>query len=338
MTLNSEFTASFIIGLPDSRSLDVKGYDKEGKLAYDWSGNADFHNYINIPASQKKYLSIIWHAEPERNIKIPNVVVNCISDANICSNSLKRAIDICEGIKKHSPKTKIFNDPINILKTTRENIYNQFKDIPELYIPKVVRIKPEQASEVLSLAKENEINFPFLIRPCGSHQGEGLQKIESKDDAGKLQKYPFDGNEFYITEFVDNKHSDGFYRKVRIVIIGGQIIARHYMTYPEWNIGAPVHYYYMPKHEHTKKTEEEFLYNFKNIIQPKAIDSMFKVYEEIGLDYLGFDIDIMPDGKILVFEINPAQNSLLKIDEKNFGYMKKAGDDIIEALNKTILG
>ncbi len=336
MTDNLNINATFLIGLPDSKLVGVNGYNKGGQLLYNWSGNSDFHNYIDLPKENKKYLTLIWHAEPERNIKIPNILVNCISDADICKNSLKRAIAISEGIKKQSPKTRIYNDPKNIEKTTRDNIYNQFRGVSEFYIPKTIRIKPESDSEVLSLAKENGIEFPFLIRPCGSHQGEGLQRINSLEDAYKLQKYAFDNIEYYLTEFVDNKHSDGFYRKARIVILGGKMIARHYMTYPEWNIGAPVHYNYMPKHEHTKRTEEEFIYNYKNIIQPKAIDAMFSMYQNIGLDYLGFDIDIMADGRILVYEINVAQNAFLKIDMQNFPYMKKAGDEIIEQLNKSI--
>jgi hypothetical protein len=44
----------------------------------------------------------------------------------------------------------------------------------------------------------------------------------------------------------------------------------------------------------------------------------------------------MPDKSLLIFEINPAQNVFIKLDEKNFPYMKKVSSEMVEMLNKTI--
>jgi hypothetical protein len=333
---NNTINLCFLVGLPDSKEIKISGYNKDGQIKYDWPGNSDFHNYINIPDSARNYMTIIWHAEPKRSIKIPDVIINCISDADICNQSLKRAIAICEGVQKHSPKTKIFNDPKNISKTTRDSIYQNYKNTPELLIPKVIRIRPDSATEVLDLAKSNNIEYPFLVRPCGSHQSEELQKIDNKKDIEKLHRLAFDGREFYITQFIDNKHKDGFYRKARFVIIDGKLHVRHYITYPEWLVEGAAHFNYMPDNDDSKRVEEHFLNNYQKIISAKALDSLHQIYNDIGLNYLGFDVDVMPDGSLLIFEINVAQNAFLKIDMKNFAYMKQTGDAIISALNDSI--
>ena len=176
------------------------------------------------------------------------------------------------------------------------------------------------------------------MRPCGSHQSEGLQLICAENEIDKLHKYAFDGREFYITKFVENKHGDGFYKKARIVIIEGEIFARHYISHPSWLVEGQIHFDYMKKHENTKIIEASFLNNFRKILGDAAIKDLFKIYEEVGLNFLSFDLDIMKDGKLLIFEINLAQNIFLEIDMENFGYMKESADKIKAALNKSVLG
>lgn len=328
---------NFMVGLPDSKIVRVDGINKNGETKYLWSGNTQLHNAIQSDHFIKDYTTIIWHADPSRNIRIPNVVVNCISDADICSKSLKRAIEITEGIKTQFPKTYIYNDPKKVLRTTRDSIYNHFHDLENIFIPKVIRVSPLSAEEVFEISANNKINFPFLMRPCGSHQSEGLQLIKSKNDLNKLHKYAFDGGDYYITEFIDNKHADGFYKKARLVIIEGELFARHYISYPSWLVEGKIHFDYMPQNEDTKIIEKNFLENFKEILGTKVIGDLFKIYEEIGLNFLAFDVDIMPNKKLLIFEINLAQNIFLDIDMKNFSYMKDSADKIKSALNKSVL-
>lgn len=151
-----------------------------------------------------------------------------------------------------------------------------------------------------------------------------------------MHKYPFDGSEYYVTKFVENKHSDGFFKKARLVIIEGELFARHYISYPNWLVEGKVHFDYMPQNEETKIIEKNFLENFEKIIGDKVIKDLFKIYQEIGLNFLAFDVDIMPNGKLLVFEINLAQNIFLDIDMKNFSYMRDSADKIKFALIKSL--
>ncbi len=328
--------ATILMGLPDSRAVKVSGFDTKGELVYSWSGNSDFNNYIKIPDLEKKFISILWHAEPARDIQKPDVIISCLNDADICTKSLTKAVEITKLIKERWPDVKIFNDPANIARTTRDKIYEQFKHLQGLYIPKTIRIKPTCADEVLALAEENEINFPFLIRGCGSHGSSGLQIIRDKNDRDRLEKYAYDGRQLYVTEFVNNKNPEGFYNKARIVIVGGKMHARHFMTSPQWLVYADIHYHYMADNESAKKIEENFINNYRSIISPEALASLEKINTDLGLDYLGFDVAPMPDGRLLVFEINVAQNALLNIDYDKFPYMKENRTRIVQSLNDTV--
>lgn len=339
MTINKAITKpniNFIIGLPDNKIVNIDGVDDNGEFKYLWSGNSEIHSIFDKNNFNKEYSAILWHADPARNIKIPNVIVNCISDADISSKSLKRAITLINQIKKQLPEIYIYNNPERIFKTTRDAIYQQFNHLQNLIIPKVIRFSASSAQEVFEIVQKNKINFPFLMRPCGSHQSEGLQLIQSKNEIDKLHKYAFDGREYYITEFIDNKHQDGFYKKARLVIIAGELFIRHYISNPHWMVEGRSHFNYMKENYDTKIIEKYFLENFKEILGKKVIDDLFKIYDEIALDFLGFDVDIMPNGKLLVFEINVAQNIFLDVDISHFSYMKEYADKMKSALIKSV--
>jgi glutathione synthase/RimK-type ligase-like ATP-grasp enzyme len=335
-TAESIKKATFLFGLPDSRAVRVGGVDNKGDLVYSWPGNSDFNNYIKTPGLTKKFISVIWHAEPQRNIEKPDIIINCINDADISKKSLNIAIQITNSIRQRWPDVKVFNNPSAIARTTRDKIYEQFHHLPDLYIPKVIRIAPSGADEVLELAAKAKLDFPFLMRECGAHESTGLQVIRNQEDRVRLEKYAYDGREFYLTEFVNNKNSEGFYNKVRFVIIGGKIYARHFMTSPQWMVHADVHYHYMAENEAAKKAEQNFIGNYKTIISSQALAALEKINADLGLDYLGFDVAPMPDGRLLVFEINVAQNALLSIDFEKFPYMKENKERIVQGLNDTV--
>jgi glutathione synthase/RimK-type ligase-like ATP-grasp enzyme len=328
--------ALFLFGLPDSKAVHVGGLNKKGELVYSWPGNSDFHNYIDIPHLPKNYLSIVWHAEPQRNIEKPSIVINCISDADTCGKSLEKAIALTQQIQKRWPDVPVFNPPSQIAATTRDKIYQQFHHLPGLYVPRVIRIRPQSTADILQLAAAQAMPFPFLIRECGTHQSSGLQIIRNEGDAERLERYAFDGREYYLAEFVDNKNADGLYNKARLVMVGGKLFARHFMTSPQWMTYAHIHSHYMADNTAAKQAEEHFVTHYTDIIGREALDSLHKIHDTLGLDYLGFDVAPMPDGKLLIFEINVAQNALLSIDFEKFPYMESIKNTIVSGLNHCI--
>ena len=84
--------------------------------------------------------------------------------------------------------------------------------------------------------------FPLIVRPVGSHAGNGLQKI---DDAAamaasiELARLPM----AYVSSFVDYASPDGRWRKYRIVFLGGRPYLAHMAIVADnqttWTIAKP---------------------------------------------------------------------------------------------------
>jgi len=64
-------------------------------------------------------------------------------------------------------------------------------------------------------------DYPFIIRPIGSHAGHDLMKIDTEN---ALREYleKVDSEKFYVSKFVDYRSSDGLFRKYRVVLIEGK--------------------------------------------------------------------------------------------------------------------
>jgi len=324
------------IGLPNDRKVTVVGYDAAGKLAYHWDGNNDLHHHIEGADIAKALLPILWHAMPERRIARPDVIVNCISDVDIAGKSLAVAAKLVESIHARWPEVPVFNHPKPVMSVTRDSMWKRYHTLPGLHFPKTIRMAPLSGMELLDLALRENIAFPFLVRPCGAHQGEGLRRIDNAADVPLLENYAFDGREYYITEFVDYRGADGLYRKARLVAVGAEILPRHYMTGEDWLVHGNLHETYMATREDTKKDEAAFIRNYRSMIHPQALASLEHIAKDSKLEHIGFDVALGEDGTLLVFEINPAQNSFLKLDEKVFPHMKGARDTLVAALNTTI--
>src|SRR5690606_32383691 len=134
---------------------------------------------------------------------------------------------------------------------------------------------------------------------------------------------------------IDSRDEQGLYHKARLIMIGGKLYPRHYMVGDSWMVGD-THKTYMAGREETKLREKNFLGDWSSMIAPAALNSLEIIGRKLGLDYVGFDFAIRPDGTLLVFEINAAQNVFLKLDEKNFPYMVPARQSIIEKFNDRI--
>jgi len=336
MIINKKINAVFLIGLPDSKELSVAGYNTDGKLVYSWNGNGDFHAQITNKKILSHKLNLIWFEDNKYKTPNPDIIVNCINDSDICSQSLKKAENLINSIKAKLPKVKVFNAPEFVAQTTRDSIYKNYQDLPGIYIPKTIRIKPASPLNLIEEVKKNGMNFPFLVRACGAHQSESLQLIKSESDISKLEIYAYGEKEYYVTEFVDYKNDKGLYKKARLLIMNGRILPRHYMTGEDWMVHGNLHEEYMASRDSCKKDEINFLHNYRKMISTEALESLKTIYKKSGLDYLGFDFAIMPDKSLLIFEINPAQNVFIKLDEKSFPYMKKVSSEMVEMLNKTI--
>jgi hypothetical protein len=52
-----------------------------------------------------------------------------------------------------------------------------------------------------------------------------------------------------------------------------------------------------------RREEAKFLSNMEAVFPPTAMDALEAIADRVGLDYFGLDCALMPDGRLLVFEV-----------------------------------
>ena len=144
--------------------------------------------------------------------------------------------------------------------------------------------------------------FPIILRPAGSHGGHGLAKIGSRDD---LRAYlaEVDTPQYFLSRFVDYSGPDGLFRKFRIVLIDGRPFACHMAISAHWMI----HYVNAGMYEDERKRVEEasFFTHFADFAL-KHREALAAIHQRTRLEYIGIDCAETADGRLLVFEIDPA--------------------------------
>jgi glutathione synthase/RimK-type ligase-like ATP-grasp enzyme len=144
-----------------------------------------------------------------------------------------------------------------------------------------------------------ELRFPVIVRPRGSHAGVGLAKI---DDGAALARYLAERTEqeFFVSRFVDYASEDGLFRKYRVVFVDGRPYACHMAIADRWDI------WYLNagmSHSAAKRLEEEtFMRTFDIGFARRHATALAGMADRVGLDYFTIDCAENQRGDLLVFE------------------------------------
>lgn len=200
----------------------------------------------------------------------------------------------------------LLNRPDRIVRTSRENACALLADAPGLVMPISVRAAREAIAAVARGERPvadllPDTDFPVIIRPLDSHAGHGLARAESPAElADYLAAAPED--EFHLAPFVDYRSPDDRYRKYRIVVVDSRPYAGHMAISKHWM----VHYLNADMEDNPANRDEEarFMADFDTGFGLRHGAALAEIDTRIGLDYLVIDCAEMPDGRLLVFEID----------------------------------
>jgi hypothetical protein len=186
----------------------------------------------------------------------------------------------------------ILNRPAKVRHCARDICYSKLKDIPDLVMPQTRRINRHARPD---------FNFPFTIRPTDTHGGNGLARIDGKDD---LQVYyeNFPSHAYYIAEYIDYRSDDGYFRKLRFVIIDGDPYICHLAISSNWI----VHYLSAGMDEDANKRAEEqvAMETFEEDFAVRFKPQIASIAKMLALDYVTVDCAQLKDGRLLVFEVD----------------------------------
>jgi hypothetical protein len=129
------------------------------------------------------------------------------------------------------------------------------------------------------------------------------------------------GVEHFATEFVDFADEHGLYRKTRLLLVGGRILAEHLATADHWNIHHANSRAYMRAHPEAQALEQDYLANPERHLGAIRLIALGDIADRMGLDFLGVDAALLPDGRLLVFEANPSMRAMFAEARRGFEYL-----------------
>jgi hypothetical protein len=232
----------------------------------------------------------------------------------------------------------VINAPQHIPATDRDVACELLQDAPGLSIPLT-----RQASRTLlqKIAAGDgcladcftDFDFPIILRPVGSHAGRDLDRLDTPSDlAAYLARV--EGAEFFVSRFVDYGSPDGLFRKYRVAMIDGVPYACHMGISSHWM----VHYVNAGMYEEAWKRDEEanFMASFCDFAQRHQA-ALAAIHDRFRLDYLCIDCAEMPDGRLLMFEIDPCMAVHAMDPEDMFPYKKIPMQKVKTAFHEYLL-
>lgn len=221
-----------------------------------------------------------------------HVLFNAVAE----SDEARRTLGLVRAFAANAGKPLI-NAPERVVSVGRRELPKTLGGVDCVVAP----VADVGAHEIVDAAPH--FNYPIVIRPVGSHAGHDLARIAA---AGELREYAarVGAPAYFTSPFIDYVSGDGNYRKYRVVFVDGEAFPVHLAISPNWMI----HYYNAPMAEHRWMRDEEagFLADIGSVFRGSLAGALEGIARAVGLEYFGIDCAIGSDGRLIVFEADPA--------------------------------
>ncbi|WP_424631651.1 hypothetical protein [Bradyrhizobium sp. SYSU BS000235] len=267
--------------------------------AIDMGGNTPIEHLLEDADIELQTLYVVPGTKLPSPLPEHDIAIVIASDSAEC----RPALEEIDQLVPHWPRP-ILNVPRLIANLDRDKLHHLLKDIEGIDIPATVGCSRLQLTDVaLGIGSVtdfgNDIAFPIIVRPRGSHAGVGLAKL---DDPEAFFGYLDDRteNDFFVSRFVDYSNEDGLFRKYRIVVIDGKPFACHMAIADQWNI-----WYLnagMSLSAEKRLEEATFMHTFNFGFALRHSRALTAMFERIGLDYFTVDCAENKNGDLVIFE------------------------------------
>ena len=265
-----------------------------------------------------RYAHIDWfieYATAGQADRLPayDVAFNIIGDADYCeptAAAVQAFVQDCAA--------RVLNHPSRIGPTRRDRLPAHLAGIQGLVVPMAARLDPQDAAgvDLAAWIEGQGLALPLLMRPIGSHGGQGLMLATSPETLAG-----FDAAQgAYATEYCDFRSpADGLFRKYRAIFVDRSPYPYHLGISDHWL----VHYAtsLTPGDGALQAEELRFLEDPQGALGAAAWTAIAAIGARLDLDYAGVDFSLMPDGRVLVFEANATMlthtEALPPLDRKN---------------------
>ena len=197
----------------------------------------------------------------------------------------------------------VLNDPARVARLSRDWLAASFAGYPGITVAPTIRAsRSSLRRQGVDMLLPNGA-FPVLLRPADSHGGQGLAKIDSPDDLA-MALLTAQTDSFYLSQFIDYRGAEGWFRKYRIAFVDGTPFLCHMAASEHWM----VHYVNAGMGESAAKraAEAEAMAGFHAGFAVRHRAALAHLHQVVGLDYFSIDAAEAPDGSLLVFEADVA--------------------------------
>ena len=205
----------------------------------------------------------------------------------------------------------VINHPSKIVQTTRDALAKLLDDLPGVVVPKTLRFSSVgKKSDELVYEIEDQCGYPLITRTLASQEGKGMTKVDSRDALIKVLSSGLPGK-FYVTEFVDRRRGNEFFRKIRAAIVKDDILIVRVDYHTHWNVHGRKAAERVPfylEHAHVLDEEKRIIKDPEAGLGRSAMQSLREIRDRIPLDVFGMDFDVDADGQMVFYEANATMN------------------------------
>lgn len=270
-------------------------------------------------------------------LKIPpcEVVFNNAANAELLlankSSMLRRTLAVCNALN-----LPVINPADRVAETTRRRNYERFQNFDGIVFPKTIKLTFDAGREDEVVRRITEaIPFPLILRQSYTHADTETDRVrDEKELRAVLPKYA--GKQAYIIEYIDCSDDEGVYRRYRTLFVGDKIFPSSVLASEGWNVHSAASVDLMDRTQRLKEEERRYQTDMESVVGREAVDTFWRIRDEIGLDYFGIDYTFDPEGRIVVFEINPSMNLAVR-ERGDFGYIEESNAGIKRAMEDLMI-
>jgi hypothetical protein len=291
----------------------------------------------NIPTSSllddrtfKKTVLVAEYYDPKAALPAHDFVFNSIGDGDICGEGLEAACALVAQTKK-----PVINHPARVLQTGRAANVDRLRGLPNVIVPRMRKLSRHAlaAGFAAETAAANGFSFPLLARAPGFHTGRHFVRAETPEELAAATA-DFPGDDVWLIEQLDARDSDGFFRKIRVMIVDRKIYPLHLAISHTWK----VHYFRadMAHSEENRRKDGEFLDDMARAIGSRAVTALERIAATLDLDYGGIDFAVNADGDVLFFEGNATMVMVPLAADEKWDYRRQAFDNVFAAVRRML--
>jgi hypothetical protein len=301
----------------------------------DMGGNTPIEFLLEHSGIELQTLYVVNGVELPSPLPEHDVAIVIASDSEECREALRKI----DRVAAQWPRP-LLNPPQRVGNLDRDKLHRLLHGIDGLDIPATEAMTRARLSDLARMDGPladiaADMRFPIIIRPRGSHAGNGLAKIDGRTSLGRyLAERP--DQEFFVSRFVDYGNDDGLFRKYRIVFIEGRPYACHMAIADRWDI-----WYLnagMAFSESKRAEEANFMRAFDDEFAVRHRQALAAMAERVGLDYFTVDCAENKAGELLIFEADNTAVVHNMDSSKMFPYKSPQMNRIFDAFAAMLLG